>query len=219
MGTFITQMVCKSDSREAVIDALVSIQKRRGFNLGSRETISTTKALVNEFDITGVKNQWVQVFCPEKTDEALPKELSRELNTQVFLYHIHDGDLWMYLFFVSGELKDKYNPLPDYWGDVSEEERIKWKGNSDILAQTLHVDKSQIEPYLIFWKEEPKRIKKKTFPGDEFTLGSDWAMIDFQRKLGIEYPDFENPKAIDMVRLTFRPGTVQRLFGFFRKGA
>lgn len=29
-------------------------------------------------------------------------------------------------------------------------------------------------------------------------------IVDFQAKLGIEYPDFDKPDALDMVRLSFR---------------
>ncbi len=42
------------------------------------------------------------------------KFISKDLNAPVFSFHIHDGDLWMYILFVDGINVDQFNPIPDY---------------------------------------------------------------------------------------------------------
>jgi len=50
--------------------------------------------------------------------------LSRELQAPVFSFHIHDGDLWMYILHVNGLAVDQFNPVPDYWDDQISSEEI-----------------------------------------------------------------------------------------------
>src|SRR5690349_18553847 len=57
--------------------------------------------------------------------------ISKNLNAPVFSFHIHDGDLWMYVLYVNGEKVEQFNPIPDYWDEnISEEEIQSWKGNA-----------------------------------------------------------------------------------------
>ena len=48
--------------------------------------------------------------------------ISKELNTTVFSFHIHDADLWMYVLYFNGEIVDQFNPIPDYWDDEISDE-------------------------------------------------------------------------------------------------
>ena len=41
--------------------------------------------------------------------------ISKELQVPVFSFHIHDGDLWMYVLYNNGNVVDQFNPVPDYW--------------------------------------------------------------------------------------------------------
>ncbi len=64
--------------------------------------------------------------------------ISKELNTTVFSFHIHDGDFWMYTLYVIGGVVDKFNPIPDYWDEeISEEEFESWKGNANLIAELI----------------------------------------------------------------------------------
>ena len=210
MGTFLTQLACKIDSREEVVNALIDVIRGRGFKLESKSKVSDVIELKDQYDITQVKNGWVQIFCPDVPDESIPKELSKKLNIPIFQFHIHDGDFWMYQLFSSGELKDQHNPIPDYWKKINEIEMRKWKGNPKILSQMFGVDVSKVAPYLVFWNEK-KKSNHKAFPEDQCPIANEWSMIDFQKKIGIDYPDFEKPKTLDIIRLTFEPTTIKKV--------
>ena len=203
MGLFLTMLTCKALSREKVIEGLTSIMNYKGFTLKLKEKVNSIDGKDGHFDVTDVKNGWVQIFCPETPDDKLPQLLSKNLAAPVFEFHIHGGDFWMYQLFVSGELKDRHNPIPDYWSQIGEEEYNSWKGNSDILSHILHTPKSKIEPYIIFWNKTNIKDNHKAFTSDRFSVKDEWAMVDFQEKFGIEYPNFEKPETVDLVRLYF----------------
>ena len=112
--------------------------------------------------------------------------VSKELNTTVFSCHIHDGDLWMYTMFVKGEVMDRFCPIPDYWGDISQEEIDSWAGNAQLVAQYVPGLKAEnIEKYLIRWDLD--RDEEKAYTDDEFT-NCEWQLVDFLRKLNLPYP-------------------------------
>lgn len=109
--------------------------------------------------------------------------ISKEYGKAVLLLYIYDGDYWAYELYDNGEEIDQFDPIPDYFGDVSEEAIQKFKGNADIIAKYFSVDKADIEKYLIFWSDTSD---EKAYEDDEFAY-SDWQMADFMRKLGYPY--------------------------------
>ena len=121
--------------------------------------------------------------------------LSRELQTPVFSFHIHDGDLWMYILYVNGEAVDQFNPIPDYWDeDISSDEMERWKGNASVLAHHIPaLDQATIEKYLTRWDLEAEA--SKAYEEDEY-VNEDWQLVDFMKKIGLSYPleDFEHPR-------------------------
>lgn len=203
MGLFLTMMACRTSLRNDVINALSSIMKERGLLLKSKSKVDITTGKNYQYEITNEKNGWIQIFCPQVPDDSLANMLSKDLNVPVYQFHIHDGSFWIYKLFVSGKLIDKYNPIPDYWKKINRKESESWRGNSAILASIFKIEESKIKPYLIFWNNE-KNKNKKAFPTDEFPLLSEWSMVDFQKKLGIEYPDFDRLQTLNLVRLTFK---------------
>lgn len=216
MGLFLTQLACRIASREKVIEALIKILSKKWYTLKSKTKVFESTGKENQFELTKAKNSWVQVFCPEKPDNWLLEELSKKLDIPIFQFHIHDGDFWMYHLFVSGELKDKYNPIPDYWERMSEKETKEWEGNVELLASIFNIKRSKINPYLKYWKDIKNNVK--AFSTDEFPIKSEWSMVDFQRKFGIEYPNFDKPESLDLMRLTFEArhnkklGILKKLF-------
>ncbi len=116
--------------------------------------------------------------------------LSRVLQKPAFSFHIHDGDLWMYMFFVDGEETDRFNPIPEYWGEISAEEMRTWSGNPQTLCRhwpRLQVE--QIEKYLVHWSlDDVGQQEHKAYPDDEFCAGQDCQLCDFMSKLGLIYP-------------------------------
>jgi hypothetical protein len=117
--------------------------------------------------------------------------LSKELNVPVFSFHIHDGDLWMYLLYVNGVVVDQFNPIPDYWDENMDEEEINsWKGNATVLtAYIAGLRKADIEKYLVRWDLEADPIK--AYPTDEYT-NEDWQLLDFMRAIKLPYPLDDN---------------------------
>ncbi|MGB6153897.1 MAG: hypothetical protein WBG48_18075, partial [Pricia sp.] len=115
-------------------------------------------------------------------------------NCPVFSFHIHDGDLWMYILFNKGEIVDQFNPLPDYWDDnLSQEEIDKQKGNAELISELIpKVKIKDIEKYLVRWTLDGN--EQKAYSDDEFE-NIDWQIVDFMRKIGLEYPinDSGNP--------------------------
>jgi hypothetical protein len=114
--------------------------------------------------------------------------LSLKLQTSVMSLHIHDGDLWMYTMFDKGKKVDQFNSIPDYWGELSEDEAKQWKGNAVAVAEHWPSLRAEsIERYLVTWDlddDDPG----KAYPDDEFAYGTDWQVVDFMRKLGLTYP-------------------------------
>lgn len=114
--------------------------------------------------------------------------LSTRLRRPTFSFHIHDGDLWMFHLYVEGRVVTAFNPIPDYWGDISEEEERLMRGDASIVAQHLpRLTASAIERYLVRWDLDAES-REKAYPDDEFPAGEDWQLVDFMKKLGFIYP-------------------------------
>jgi hypothetical protein len=113
--------------------------------------------------------------------------ISRELMAPVFSFHIHDGDLWMYILYVNGQIVDQFNPIPDYWDDnMTESEIENWKGNASVVAEHIGLDPNRISKYLSRWDLEAEE-NQKAYNEDEF-VNEDWQLLDFLRKCGLAYP-------------------------------
>jgi hypothetical protein len=123
--------------------------------------------------------------------DSAAKYLSKQLRQPVFSFHIHDGDLWMYLLYQNGEVVDQFNPVPDYWQELADDERQFWKGNAITVArQVPGLAPEQIAMYLVQWDDDVFETveRKKAYPTDQFYYGDDWQLVDFMSKLGLDYP-------------------------------
>ena len=117
--------------------------------------------------------------------------LSKGTGKPVFSFHIHDGDLWMYVLYDKGEVVDQFNPIPDYWKKLKEEKRAKWRGNANIVSQYApNVSADSIAKYLVEWDERllSGNQRMKAYPEDQFYYGDDWQLVDFMKRLGLDYP-------------------------------
>lgn len=122
--------------------------------------------------------------------------ISNDLKSPVFSLHIHDGDFWIYLLYVDGQVVDQFNPIPDYWDDnISLEDKEICKGNAEIVAKYVPgLNPDDIDKYLTTWQlDDEERVK--AYPSDEY-VQEDWQLLDFMRKLGLPYPLDDNFKAI-----------------------
>ena len=89
--------------------------------------------------------------------------------------------------YVSGQITDRFCPIPDYWNEnISQDEIESWAGNAEILAKYVPSLKIEnIEKYLVRWDLDKE--EQKAYPDDEFT-NCDWQLVDFLRKLNLPYP-------------------------------
>lgn len=118
-------------------------------------------------------------------DEVSAK-LSVDLKKPVFSFHIHDGDLWMFVLFVNGEEAVKFNPIPFYWEELEPDERAKWLPSpADVARYVPGVQAERLAPYLVEWPEDG--LPGKAHPNDEFEF-IDWQVVDFMRQLRFRYP-------------------------------
>lgn len=113
--------------------------------------------------------------------------ISRDLNAPVFSFHIHDGDLWMYVLYVNGQIVDQFNPIPDYWdNNMSQAEIQSWKGDALVVAKYLGLVPSKIDKYLTRWDLDAEG-NQKAYNDDEFA-NEDWQLLDFMKRCGLPYP-------------------------------
>ncbi len=120
--------------------------------------------------------------------DASSKFISKELNAPVFSFHIHDGDLWMYILYYNGQVVDQFNPIPDYWGeDLGEDEIESWKGNASAIAKYIpYINIKDIDNYLVSWDLDEEE-DTKAYPTDEYGK-EEWQLVDFMAKLKLPYP-------------------------------
>jgi len=116
-------------------------------------------------------------------------DLSKRMDTPVLAFLEYQQDCWGYALFRQGKL------LNYFWNDPSipEEDPKICKGDAHLLAQLFHVESKLLDPYLHFINHNDNRAtSRKAFNDDQFTLGDHWVRIDFMRRLGIIYPDFQH---------------------------
>jgi hypothetical protein len=121
--------------------------------------------------------------------DALSQHLSKELQVPVFSFHIHDGDLWMFLLFDKGEKVTQFNPIPEYWGELEPQEKASWAGDAQAVCQHIaSLSPETIKNYFVEWTEQLTESGQKAYPDDEFAYGCDWQLTDFMRRVGLKYP-------------------------------
>lgn len=57
--------------------------------------------------------------------EDIPREVSKDLICPAMLCYLYDGDFWGYFLYDKGDEVDNFNPMPDYFEEVSEEEKLR----------------------------------------------------------------------------------------------
>jgi hypothetical protein len=185
MGLFLSMSGVIGKTKEDVEKCLKEFAKNNGGDL-LKENLDNENP---KFCVINEKNGNVTVFYPSGFNEFgdVSKYISAKLNCPVFFFHIHDGDLWMYFLYNQGLLVDQFNPIPDYWDDnLSEKEIDEQKGNAKLISELIpNVKIETINKYLTRWNLENDDIK--AYPDDEFE-NIDWQVVDFMKKIGLEYP-------------------------------
>ncbi|MDB5283446.1 MAG: hypothetical protein JWO06_2521 [Bacteroidota bacterium] len=150
MGMFLALSGVIGKSKEEVANALAAYAKSAGGGLEAAVlTVDISNCCIIDED-----NGNTTVLYPNGYMEwdKSSKFISATLNAAVFSFHIHDGDLWMYILYANGETVDMFNPLPDYWDEVEDEEMESFKGNATVVAKYVPgLSPQNIEKYLVRW--------------------------------------------------------------------
>ena len=195
MGLFLDLLGVASSDSHAVERALRQYVTERGGTLILDDAASDD---LNTITIADNPDHKVSlVHGGSYTDwDAVAANLSVQLATPVFYFHIHDGDLWMYTFYVDGILKDQFNPIPAYWNDaITDAERQQNAGSvTTVCRYWPGVQPTALQNYLTVWDLDMED-EEFAYPDDQFPYGDAWQVIDFMTKLGLQYP-FDDEKRI-----------------------
>jgi hypothetical protein len=125
--------------------------------------------------------------------DDLSRVLSERLGRPVFSFHIHDGDLWMFLLFRGGQQISQFNAVPQYWEELPHDELARWAGDPEVTAAAAGVPADELRPYLRPWGEDDmEEASGRARPDDQFARGDAWQLVDFMKRLGFEYPIGQN---------------------------
>lgn len=221
MGTFLAISSVIGKTKSEVVNSLTNYAKsvNGGLHHEENRNINTVNACTIEEQNGNTSILYPDSYLEWDNSSAF---ISKELQATVFSFHVHDGDLWMYVLYSAGEIVDQFNPIPDYWDDsLSNEEMDSWKGNAEKIAQLVpFINSSDIDKYLVQWdldEEDPS----KAYPTDKFTK-EDWQLIDFMAKVKLPYPMDDNgtPKGqtykiwtsqLELVKLQSHPDLKQAM--------
>lgn len=210
MSDFVTFISLRGASHHSVVGTLVHLMTQGG-RLRLADVLSAEDRAPQGNREYGVEpgGEWVSIVCPEPF-ETLALDLSRLLGCQVFLFHLHDGDTWLYWFYKSGHELDRFDALPGYWEDSTGDELKATQGNVRLLAQELGLDAQTLAPYLARttnetddrpddYDEVDRALElldsdARVQPDDRFDLWDARVMYDFMRRLGITPPLEPNGK-------------------------
>jgi len=186
MGLFLSLSGVINADSDDVKKALSSFAQNQngGFELAEG---STNEPNIGVITITGSN---ITVMYPDGFFEwdAVSKDISEKLGKPVFSFHIHDGDLWMFVLFQSGKEIGRFNPVPGYWEELPPREKEKWRGDASLIADLIPaLSADSIARYFVEWDLEDENLAK-AYPDDEFSIGDCWQMCDFMKKVGLEYP-------------------------------
>jgi hypothetical protein len=121
--------------------------------------------------------------------DELSQHLSNDLQVPVFSFHIHDGDLWMFVLFDNGEKVMQFNPIPEYWEELDPADKAGWAGDAQAICQRIQsLCPDSINRYFVEWTDENCASGRKAYPDDEFAYGVDWQLTDFMRRVDLKYP-------------------------------
>jgi hypothetical protein len=195
MGAHYSSMQVRTDNRDAVVAAVEDLarERKRRVLLGPRI------------------NGWVGLYLDDDSggDEAFAAAVAKRLGVTVLHLMVHDSDIFFYNFFRGGQLLDEYSSYPDYFEEVSAEERDRLRGKPEVFRDLAGSDAivAQIRALLTsddkekFLFEEHRLEKLAELLGIEngltsyryLTLG-EWDAIK-ERKLFIHIPDLSAERA------------------------
>ncbi|MEZ3423137.1 MAG: HSP90 family protein [Lachnospiraceae bacterium] len=153
------------------------------------------------------KGTLVQLNSPYGYKE-LASALSVQSKGEVLLCYIYDDDFWGYHLYNNGEEAGCFCPIPDYFGDMDEEEALSMSaGDAEILSCIFDVPVERISNYFCRWTDLVS--EEKAYPEDKYGYEA-CQMADFIKALGFTFPKAEDKQAADTEVLNgTTPGSIQ----------
>ncbi len=154
MGAFYGAILIKSQYKGEIKETLTKINKSIG----------------TKFYISPAIDGWVGVYPDNHgQDETISEEMAGEIKNEMLQLIVHDDDIFIYSFHKDGRLIDKYNSNPDYFGEVSEDEKEKVKGNPVVFSGLFSSEQiNSLEELL-----EPENVKNMVFTTELLASFSD----------------------------------------------
>jgi tetratricopeptide (TPR) repeat protein len=83
-------------------------------------------------------NGWISVFPSESLEhDRISVEIAKHLPNDIFHLNVHDDDIFSYAFYREGRLIDQYNSCPDYFEEVSDQEKKACQGRPELFQDLL----------------------------------------------------------------------------------
>jgi hypothetical protein len=161
MGAFFTNYQVQGKSTLEVSKALAELVKSRAY-------------------VSPIKGGWVTVYDEssdkqnEKTLTHIASALSKSLNTVVFAFLVHDSDIAVYWLYQNGNLADEFNSAPDYFSEVSEEVKLRTRGNTEKLLP------------LCIGSTTREQVEEIIHPSDSFPVMAETIFWELAKLLGID---------------------------------
>ncbi len=116
MGEFMAMSGIAGADLQSVADALRDYANTHG---GSMEQCPATEETGELLVVSAGQPGRVTVVYPDSfTGLGRRLDVPVEIAAQpVFSFHIHDGDMWIYVLHSGGLEVDQFNPIPQYWSE------------------------------------------------------------------------------------------------------
>ena len=122
MGAFYGSIHVRTENSDAVRKALDQVAKEAGGN----------------FLLGPAFNGWTSVFPSDSgQSDRISLEIAKLVPNDIFHLIVHDDDIFAYYFYRDGRLIDQYNSCPDYFNEVSEEEKQRCQGRPELFQDLL----------------------------------------------------------------------------------
>ena len=122
MGEFYYSISIKSDDAESLRSVL--------------ETLAASGEA--KFYLAPPRNGWMNIYPSiSGLAESIVGKLSSSIAGDVVQLMVHDGDVFLYEYYRSGQLADRYSSVPDYFGPVSKRERAALRGRAESFTPLI----------------------------------------------------------------------------------
>jgi hypothetical protein len=160
MGAHYLSIQIRGENRNAVVTALEPMARAQNGKLFVGPAL----------------NGWIGIYPNDAlSGEGFAGEVSKALDVPVLALMVHHSDIFIYNFYNQGRLIDEYSSSPDYFEEVSPEERARVQGKPEVFQDLLGTDeKRKILRSLLSSKD------------DEESLFAENRMEKFAKLFGIE---------------------------------